>query len=385
MKSCKKCGCVNDSINRYCRNCGAPFEESAPAPEKPECAPDEAALPTAEKPAPDAADPFFCLTDIGSEPVNGDVEAPASHEGGGAVSGTLDTADLVSVIDRQMAIGAAGGQFIDFDLSPKTDEIEERVQVKDTRYSTHPVIHAAKRACCSPVFLAYCILSTVILILRGVGMFSRTALGDISTVFEMTFSGSGFSLSNGVYTLMSVGVSCASLLPAVLILAGMWALFCAGRDRTRNHLATGGLSLVSAGCIVNIVYLSVICALTLLVIPVGLSVYYAQPDSATLGSVMFFGVMLAAAVTGIVYFSFCLASAGRIRRTARTGEAHYRLSLFVVVCNLALCVVYASFIGLFLAYEDMAPAVLCALSMAELILLSVSMLRYRSVMKELAL
>ena len=27
MKICDQCGCVNDSVNRYCRNCGACFEK----------------------------------------------------------------------------------------------------------------------------------------------------------------------------------------------------------------------------------------------------------------------------------------------------------------------------------------------------------------------
>lgn len=383
MKSCKNCGCVNDSINRYCRNCGAPFDVAVNA--VTESAPDEGETPAAQKPAPDAADPFFCLTDTVTDPVSEDTSEPEDETGSAVVSGTLDTADLVSVIDRQVAEQTARKQFIDFDLSPEVEEIEEAEQVKDERYSTHPVIHTAKRACCSPVFLAYCIVSTLTLVLRGAGAFSHTAISDISTVFETAFYAAGFSFGKGIYTLLSVGLSCASLLPAVLILAGMWVLFRAGRDRKRNHLATGGLSAVSAGCIVNIVYLSVLCAFSLPMLPVGISAYFSQPESAVLGSVLLFGAVLAFAVGGIVYFSFCLASAGKIKRTARTGESRYRLSLFVVVCNLALCVVYASFIGLFLAYEDMASAALCALSMAELILLSVSMLRYRSAMKEHAL
>ncbi len=342
MKTCEKCGCINDSINNYCRNCGSPFisVEQKPALDS-----------EAEKPK-DTEEP---KEEISLPELDPGLFKKESEDGRAAAETTPEP----PITDPKPVI--------DFDFGGGEEEVEEKtdnVPSDEKLYSTHPIIHILKKTGASGTYLTFCILfsafyASVLYLLPGRNP-NADAKGSVLTLFYVF------------------------ILPMTLMLTGFWMHFAASSDRKRNWLSTGGLSLVRAGCIINIVICSLLCLVMSSASMQNLfyfGYYSAVPYDGIIATVITAVLILAVSALLIIYFSFAVAAVSRLKKCAATG-APAKLPTFIIVMNYIAAALISPGIGYFLATEKIPSLISVVLLILSFIFLSGVMINYRSNMRE---
>ncbi len=321
MKICENCSCVNDSINRYCRNCGKPFE-SENTDEIREELPDPAITAGPDETAFDRSD---IITEDISEP---------------DVLLTEDTDDFFPIPKA----------VIDFDFGDEEtpESIAEESEIPENnekRYSTHPVINIMKKVGAGGAFLSVCIFATVLSL----------------AFFAWLYYYDRFVSRPPIAVL---------LIPLILFTAGSWIYFAACSDTKRNYASTGGLSVIKAASIFCIV----ICALTEWAAVCGLLLfarfYYNNYDIALFiaGSALF--------VLAIIYLSKAVSAVSRLQKCARKGTPA-KLPLYLIVMNYCFAALASPGIGYFLATERIIELIMTVSFMLIMICLSDAMISYR--------
>ncbi len=361
MKSCKSCGCVNDNINRYCRNCGTSFENT----EEPVIAPAAEDVPaTLTLPEEEKRD-FF---DFG--PV-----APTVLD--------LSTGEGVVLFDTVTEEVGPEPDYIDFDTEDEAPEEAEEVQP-----TPQERLAAATR---SPLYLIFAILASLGLaltllrvVLALIGQESVVGMGTpFSDLVDMLFI-AGFDRVSA-YTAALVGAPVYRLLqlfalaPAILYAIGVW-LFFGGVKRK----GTAGLNLILSGNIVSLSgYGLSFAACGAVALSLLITLLYAPGDTAAslVGLLLLTGVMGAVSLLGVLYGAFAILSVNRVRVLFKKGTADHRLSVFVMVMNLLIALAISSVSGFYLAGGDLISFALSVVNMFTYVFLTMVMVRYRLELK----
>lgn len=315
MKICDQCGCVNDSVNRYCRNCGACFEkekeikkdpggetsketesakkvnggsplpawlvgeqESLPdenngknaafSPAQPEELPQpntDLSLPT----EPDAQkDMTATAEDEAIESFSQDITS-AGPAAGGAFQGLASKEPAyapVSLTDESAQpaeTGSLSGQgqgqaekpFIDFDFM-------------EGEPAPAPVAVPAATAGAEKIYSTHPVIHalkkcgasgwTLAFCLFFTGYILLTFLSNLwyaddqlKALSNFLSTGQDQAVSKTFYAVLLAAL-CVRLLLSGLTGAGMWSFYACCANRKRNYVKTGGLSLVSAVAVVDL-------------------------------------------------------------------------------------------------------------------------------------
>ncbi len=326
MKSCEHCGCLNDNINRYCRNCGTLLDRHVQK-----------------------------TDDVSSDPLAQPQEERIPEESG----------------DPQPTTPIKYTPLIDFDFSdedglplpdaPAQDKPAPRI------YSTHPAVQACKRAGGRADFLLLCIFLSAL-----------TALCCFASVSNYIRSGIGGGLL----------FSLAPVPPLALLSVGGWLHYAASRNIAQNHLRTSGLTLLFVGCILLTAELILatlalfgLCAMAAR----RLAAFGVRYDPDALAVLLIFAVPLAMTVPLTVWLSLAARGFYRLRSVASDRLPKRCFSLFCGVFALLLSLAHGWLIGFALAQADLlllAGALLCA---AALFCFGVWTLRLRADLRSLSL
>lgn len=368
MRSCKSCGCVNDNINRYCRNCGSSLENKEikipSAPAVPEEAPVSPLLPIEEPEAipAEAEKDFFDLTPARSE----------ENTLFGMMPPAEDEAEL---------------GYIDFDLGEDAQSAPAESAPQSPRDKLREVT-------ASPVFMIFAILASVGFVLSagqfvlgfrsGSDSFSVMLSELISALFILGFERIG-AYGIAVYAApVAVLVRVCALLPAALYIIGVWTYF-GGMMRSKSKTASVGLSFISAGTVVTLI----LCSVGLLLCGIyGMGVLLSVFGSSSeilpelLGALVLIGAIGVGVLIAVIYNCFALGTLSRLKRTVRTGIADHRLSVFVMVVNLIAAVGISAQSGFHLAGRDFVSFALAFVNMLTFAVLTLFMAKCRVELKE---
>ena len=355
MKFCEKCGCVNDSINNYCRSCGAPFiaAEQAAAPER-----DEEERQKHE----------ITLPELDPEIFKKEAEDETAPELSN-ISENPELSEMYNIPDPKPVIDfdfGGGEEETDGNLkeNPTDDNLYEN-QTGEKLYSTHPVINILKKVGASGTFLSFCIIFSSFYIASFISFLSESV-----------------SLITG-----DISIAPLSLLfiPSGLMLIGFWAHFASSSNRERNWLSTSGLSLVQAGCIINIVISSFAFFIFMgnSLISLTSTLFYKNFSSVYLNIVLIYALATAISIIMIIYFSFATATVGRLKKCAANG-APVKMPMFIIVINYIAAVALSPGIGYFLATEDVLSLICVVLLILSLVFLSGVMISYRTGFSEVS-
>ena len=408
MRSCKSCGCVNDNINRYCRNCGSPMvdEPSArpigkkyePEPVMEEAIPpvpmaDEvAASPIGNKyepepmmeeaipPVPESAEPEEYEPEPEEyEPTPDEVAPEADFFTIVPSDENALFGDVPPVVDEEKG-------YIDFDLG--TDG--EPVAAEPPPLTARERLAGVTR---SGVYITFAVTATLGFILGGVRLIlallgegagiAEAANEIVDALFILGFERIG---AYGVATYAAPASVVAGLclsVPAVLYLIGIWLHF--GGVRGRGTVSLGGLRLVGAGNIVG----CILCALALVVTGIaGIAVLatrlYSPAELAPVldGALVLLGVLALCLTVGIVYHCLALSSVAKLKTVLRGGAADHRMSVFVMMVNLACSIGTASASGFCFGGGDILGGAVYLINTLNFAVLTLLMAKLRVELKE---
>lgn len=136
---------------------------------------------------------------------------------------------------------------------------------------------------------------------------------------------------------MSVLSTLISLLPAMVIVAGIWMVFAAAKRNVLPGLAAVGLTMIRIVVIVQLVFACIALALIeilCIVVMVGVnSVAGYYGDGGSITGIMILGMIIVAAVSaiGIIYYLKLSGTVKRIKGVLATGQTNSQVSLYVEV------------------------------------------------------
>ena len=403
MKSCKNCGCVNDNVNRYCRNCGAPFGnnetsvQSVQTTVSDDAAPDAPAIGALVIDAPVTDDPVIELPVIGdavndgadNDPGDGMLltEEPSLPKKdffdltpvGGEESDALF--GILPPVEEEPTPG-----YIDFDLGEEESEPEEPEPTSPR--------DRLREATLSPVFTIFAALASAGFILSAVqfvlGLRAGADSADVmfselvSALFILGFERIGAYGIAAYAAPLAVLVRVCAFLPAALYAVGIWTYF-GGIVRKKHKAATVGLSFITAGTAVTLILCSAMLLLCgIFGMGVLISAFSAHSEllPELLGALLLIGVIGVCVIVAIIYNCLALSTIGRLKLTVRKDVADHRLSVFVMAVNLIVCTVISAQSGFHLAGGDILSAVLSVVNMLTFAALTLYMAKCRVNLKE---
>ncbi|MCI8589287.1 MAG: hypothetical protein HFE77_01015 [Clostridiales bacterium] len=371
MKNCAHCGCVNDSVNRYCRNCGMRFpEEEAPSGN------------TAAEVS--KIQPFFDVPE-------------SDFWDQGLASGGLDPVEK-PVEDLPLQTTPAvpscpppARPVIDFDFMDKQEaQDEESLPLAPFPFGgrendINAVIHTLRKNGASLCMLCFCLFFTISLILSIWSYVGSLGLYEVSLWFTGHEQGTLTSEQNLVFGLL-MAVQILRIMPGLLTIIGMWLFYRACLSRKRSYVKTSGLGVVYSGAVLQICLLS----LGLLACVAGGAIiiwWGGHPIAVSRGAI---GVLILVAVLligvivlRIIYSAKLMGMIRRVRHMAATGEADANISVFVIVMTLLEAIASAPFIGYCIAAGDFIEMGSIIARMLALIFISVGLLHYREGVKNI--
>lgn len=250
-----------------------------------------------------------------------------------------------------------------FSAPPETAVVDQRASV----------LAVIRTLCRSPLFIA----GAVAFCLSGIIDFVRTffVASVSSAALVMLESLTGQPASDAMY--LSPFSIALSLIPNVLIAAGLWMTY-AACDRRRPSIATNGLTMIRVVYIIVLVFLCIIAAAAL---PIMLVAGGYGLAGAMLAVTLF--LLLGVIALLILFFAKVLSSLKTVRRSILSGTASDRVSTFVAV----MLFVFAGFgvLSLFLSLSDGAGIGLlsdiCSVTMA--VCFALLIVRYQKAMREI--
>ena len=372
MKNCAHCGCVNDSVNRYCRNCGVRFAEDAP--EKQQGAAEDA-----------KADSIFGIDETG-----------AWERGlpGGKLAQAVKPEEDRPLQEPRAAAPAMQPTrpVIDFDfMDQKEQPREEPVNLAPFRFGQREgdasaVIQMLKKSGASLGTFWFCLFFTVYL---GLAIWSAVVSLDPNDVNLLVtgYEQSASALDQSVITGLLIGGRLLWLVPSLLTMIGMWFFYGACLTRRRPYVKTSGLGVVFSGAIVQICLLSLGVLFGIVGVAALLIQVWDVQSIKVAGGMALILVMavllMAAVVLRILYSAKLLKLIRRVRRTAATGEPDAKGSIFIVVMNFLWVLGSAPLVGVYMAAGNFIRMSGTIAYMLALIFISVGLLRYREGMKNI--
>lgn len=350
MKSCKKCGIVNDNINRYCRHCGTSFDEA-----------EALAIKEAEPVLPCEAEPV----------VQKESELLISEEGNALFS------MILPVIEEEP-------QYIDFDLGE--DEEDDSPLPSDPRRRLADATRTAPFVIFAVLYSLGFALSVMGLVLRLISPDTGLMEAFYDLVYAMLLLGFERMGAYGVASFVApitLAVEVCLLLTVGVFLLGLWLYF--GGIRGEGNTSRCGLSFMSTACIVG----CILCALGVLCTGiVGLGVLMARlsatPESVPMlnGLIILLAVIGVALVIGVIYHCLALGSLSRIKNIIRGSDSDHRLSIFVMVVNLLGAIALSAVAGFFMGGGNILDGITATIYMITLASLTLIMARLRMEIKE---
>ena len=287
MKQCQKCGCVNDNVNKFCRNCGADFSLFTGALELPKVklvrsqpVPGVILAPQkkADEPEPEEQMPLPAETEEAEETEEYDdffdidslvipTEEPAVFGGSDTHSGIpphitppsldldIDDEDEGDDVSREFSQKLApnlteqtripmDGEFLDYDpmeeaISVHDGKGQDRLYAREENYpsekrrSSHPVINNLKNVWGGGVMLTANIVFTLwILLVPAAGLLNVLK----NTLFNSKYD-----------TWQNVAFVIVPFIPIVILLIGLWMIYASAVTRKRNYMSTKGVSVARIG------------------------------------------------------------------------------------------------------------------------------------------
>ncbi|MCI8332164.1 MAG: hypothetical protein HFE78_05010 [Clostridiales bacterium] len=380
MKNCAHCGCVNDSINRYCRNCGVRFAEEIQTPPADRQVPEKESLPKA------AETDFLRPRVSDGEPI----PAPNREEAQPTVIPSTSVVQDASTNHD----GNRVRPLIDFDFMDQNEPAgEEPVELAPFPFSRNPeqtneTIQTLRKNGRSVCTLLFCLFFTVYLVL------SVWSAADFFTSYEVNLlmmedAQSGPVLERNVLAGVLLSAQVLRFIPGLLTMIGMWLFYGACLNRRRPFVKTSGLAVVFSGAVVQICSL-VLGALLVLAggLLAGARIAGYIETEGELASLLTFLTLFGFAVTvvvvlGIVYCAKLIGLIRRVRRTSATGEADAGISVFIIVMNFLSVLGGALRIGNNIAAGDYIGMGASIANMLALIFISVVLLQYKEGMKNI--
>lgn len=169
---------------------------------------------------------------------------------------------------------------------------------------------------------------------------------------------------------------------SVLTLIGIWVLFAKAADKDRPF-KRGGLTVLKASGIVNIVFLSIalLSIVSMLSMHADSSYYYYNQATENKVALLIWALSISLL---IVFYSFFIAAASRVKRALASGVPGKKLPMFLVIMSffiMAVNVVAASASAVVLNFDF---CIRTLLSAALYALFAALVLRYRTVMKKIS-
>lgn len=382
MKSCKSCGCVNDNINRYCRNCGKSFENTEETYTPPAV---KAPIPTehVEEPPCDPVPPSS-EAEPPCDPVSEEPERDFFDFGPVAPT-VLDicAGEGVVLFDTVTEEAEAEPDYIEFD----SDDEPEPTQNEPTPAER---FFAVSR---SPLFLVFAIFASlgfILTLVRAVLTFTGdNGLLGMGTPYtdlaDMLFI-AGFDRVS-VYTAVVMGAPLylmlqgISLIPAVLYGVGVWLLYAGGHRRKGGVGALGVINTANIICLTGFGLCLTLCLAY--GIPAALALFGAPAEQAVhlIALLLLYGTIALISLFGVLYCAFATFSVNRMRGVLKYGVADHRLSVFVMVINLLYALSLSSVSGFYMAGGDMISFALTVTNMFTYVFLTMVMVRLRLELK----
>lgn len=371
MKNCMHCGCVNDSVNRYCRNCGTRFAEEVSEKQQAEAAPAKADL-------------IFGATEkaVWGQDFRGEESTFAVK---------LNEGQPLQEVPELSDSPQHTSPVIDFDfMDQKEPPREEPVELAPFPFGQREsdisaVIQTLKRSGASLGTFWFCLFFTVYL---GLAIWSAIVSLDSYEVnlVVMGYEQSTPALDQSVITGLLMGGKLLWLVPSLLTMIGMWLFYGACLNRKRPYVKTSGLGVVCSGAIVLICLLG-ICGLYGIVSIAIYTQWIAQlegGDSAPIiVLVLAVLVLIAAVALRLIYSAKLIRLIRRVRHTAATGEADAKVSVYIIVMNFLSIFGGAPLVGVYIAAGDFIQMGGVIARMLALIFISVVLLRYKEGMKNI--
>ncbi len=211
--------------------------------------------------------------------------------------------------------------------------------------SPYPAINILKNIGASPLFLAGVIAFTLSIIFTAITSFSQT-----STLLDQLYEiqselGLDFNLDSYYTTIFdNVGFITAfiSMIPSVITAVGLWLIYAAAAEKKNYGISTVGLTILQVMKIISLVYICIVTALfigliVMLIVFTGkLSDYYFMPDYVKPIIIAASVFVCATLALCIVYTLKIITTIGSAKKTAITGIANNKASVFVAVMNFIL-------------------------------------------------
>ena len=211
-------------------------------------------------------------------------------------------------------------------------------------------IQALKRVATSPTYLT----AAIALSAAALFAFLQTILNHtnaLDALYDLLYALDLEYLLSDVYyygyDAVSAGtviVTLISMIPALLVIAGVWMIFTAARDPYSNCMSTSGLSLLKVMQIIGLVGMCVAALAMVVVCVIIIGVVSQYRDAGPIVAVILFVMILFAALMAlmIVYEIKIIQSIDAARTTIATGVVSGKISGFVGV----MAIVFGGFAAL---------------------------------------
>ena len=226
------------------------------------------------------------------------------------------------------------------------------------------------------------------------------SVGNLASVFSIfaTISGMNIPYSiNGFEGQLDPAVrlgttvgACVGLIPAFVILLGVWLFYIACKNPKTPYISVGGLTLIKVIYIINVVLMSIGCVFVFLISFLGISVptqIYGDisgMDTSAIPIIVITLLCIFAAIIGlfIVYLVFLFKTINAVKLTAMTGIESTNVSMFIIV----MCFITGglSVLSTFAMGFDIL-ALSSVVSAATSVLIGVILLNYRKEMISLVM
>ena len=246
-----------------------------------------------------------------------------------------------------------------------------------------PAMAAVKKLCASPMVLIAAILFTVNFFLGLVNVITQSdelGYAYAAILYEMGLSGTGLAdMLRDVVDLI-IPIYLIGSIPTIFVLIGLWITYTGNLNRQSPLGSTGGLGLIKAGMIIEMIVMCLVMGLASIgTIGGGIALtdsYYSRDEAPYLIG-MGFGFLLVL-VFAIVYYVLILKSLTAAKVTLKTGKVVKRASAFVGV----MCFITAAFnaLSLLMNMEDMGALnlVVSLCSVTAAVLFGILIFSYRS-------
>ncbi len=220
--------------------------------------------------------------------------------------------------------------------------------------SGNPVLNAVKTMGTSALFLIAIIAFSASALFSLFGAFSSNATGLLGTIFNYADDlGLSYIVDEayGVFRGITVFTTILNLIPAALIITGLWMSFVSAGNRAYDGMKTSGLGIIKAVSIIQLIaYDLLIVVIEILLISATSSIQSDYYDTSGATSLFVFAMLIVAGIGTFLtlYYANILKTINTIKTTIITAQPSYKVSSFVAV----MCFVSAvfSFFELFTAY-----------------------------------